>query len=167
MHDGPHAVVLELAGEDLLHHLAVGQHVGDAAGHAQVVLQHQKPAIVHPHQVGSIHGDIDAARHIHPAHLATVVPAAVDHVHRHHAILNDLAVVVDVAQEEVERNEALAQPLLDDRPLAACNDAGNQVVGENAFCALGAAVNGERDALVEKRHIGGALAAVQLVNWQG
>ena len=51
------------------------------------------------------------------------------------------------------------RPLLDGLPLGAGDDARQQVVREDALGAFVAAVNGEGDALVQKRHIGGLFLA--------
>ena len=51
--NGPHTAFAKQRRENLLHHLAAGQHVGDAAGHAQIVLQNHKPAIRQTNQVSS------------------------------------------------------------------------------------------------------------------
>jgi hypothetical protein len=75
-----HVVVAEEAGEDALHHLAVGQHVRRARRHAQVVLQHGEAPVGEADQVGAGDGDVDAVGDIQPAHLAAVVLAAVDQV---------------------------------------------------------------------------------------
>ena len=123
--------------------------------------------VVDAHQVGAVHGDVDAARHVQIAHLAAIVFGAVDHIHRHHAVLDDLTLVVDIMQEQVERGETLAQAALDRRPFAPGDDARDQVVGEDAFGALRAAVDGESNALVEERQVCRALAAVQFVRRQG
>ena len=60
----PHRKPFEDLREDALQHLAVFQHVGDARGHAQVVLQHVVLAVAVAHQVGA--GDVapDAPRRI-------------------------------------------------------------------------------------------------------
>ena len=92
--------------------------------------------------------------------------AAINHLARHDAVGQAAAFVVDVAQEQVERGDALRQSLFDGLPLGAGDDARQQVVREDAFGALVAAVNRERDALVQKRHVGGLLFAAHLFGGQ-
>ena len=55
--------------------------------------------------------------HVHAAHLAAEVPAAVDQLARHDAVGEDPALVVDVLEEQVERGDPLRQPALDRVPL--------------------------------------------------
>ena len=45
MIDGPDAVILKHGGENALQNFAIGQHVGNAAGHAQIVFQDGEAAI--------------------------------------------------------------------------------------------------------------------------
>ena len=99
MLDGPHAITLKELREGPLHHAAVGEHVTHAGWHAQIVFEHHKLACVEPQQVRADHRDVDVARHLQAAHLAPVVFAAVDQLARHHAVVQDLGVEVDIAQE--------------------------------------------------------------------
>jgi hypothetical protein len=69
--------------------------------------------------------------------------------------------VVDVVEKEVERGDALHQPAFDGFPLGCGDDARQQVVGEDAFGAARVAVDGEGDALVQKREVGSLLARLQ------
>ncbi len=154
------------SGKDAFHHLPRRQHVGHAARHAQVVLQHHKSPVRQPDQVGTHHRDIDVLGRRNAAHLPPEMFAAIDHLARHHAVGQAAAFVVDVAQEHVERGDALRQSLLDGLPLGAGDDARQQVVREDAFGALVAAVHGKGDALVQKRHIGGLLFAPHLLGGQ-
>ena len=78
MIDGPDAIIPEQSREDALQNLAVGQHVGDAAGHAQIVFQHGEAAIGQANQIGSANAYIDVARDTQSAHFAAEVAATVD-----------------------------------------------------------------------------------------
>ena len=69
-----------------------------------------------------------------------------DIVGRDDAVLEDLLIVVDVVQEEVERRDALDQPLLDPPPLAVGNDPRHQIKGEDALGSLIVIVDREGDA---------------------
>ena len=66
-------------------------------------------------------------------------------------------------QEKVERGEPLRQTLFDLGPFVLGNDARHQIVGEDAFGAFLVAVNGEGDAFVEEREVGGLLGAAQFL----
>ncbi len=49
-------------------------------------------------------------RHIDPDHLAPEMPGPHDQAARHHAVVQDLLIVIDVVDEEIERLDALLQP---------------------------------------------------------
>ena len=164
--DGPHAVAVKELRKGALHHAAVGEHVADARGHAQVVLEHDKLAGVEAQQVGADDGDVDVARHLQSAHLPPVVLAAIDQLARDDAVVEDFGVGVDIAQKEIERGDALREAALDAVPLLRRDEARQQVVGEDALGALVAAVDGEGDALGEEREVGRLLAALQLIGGQ-
>ena len=160
--DRADAVAREEAGEDPLHHLPVGEHVGHAARHAQVVLEHGEAAVLDADQVGAGHGHVDVAADAHAAHLAPVVRAAVDQLARDDAFREDLALVVDVLQEQVEGEQPLRQPALDDAPLGAGDDPRQDVVGEDPLGAFVVAVDREGHALVQEGAVGGLLAVPPL-----
>ena len=71
--------------------------------------------------------------------------------------------MIDVAEEKVQRGEALREALLDFGPFAGGDDAGKKIVGENALGAFLAAVDGEGDAFVQEGEVGGLLAAAQFL----
>ncbi len=164
--DGPDAVVLKQGGEDALQDFAVGQHVGDAAGDAQIVFEDGEAAVGQADQVGAADVDVDVARDAKAAHLAPEVTAAIDQFARHDAIVEDLAFVIDIFQEEVEGGDALGQAVLDLRPFARGNDAREQIVGEDALGAFLVAVDGEGDAFMEEGKISGLLTFAQLFRRQ-
>ena len=72
-----------------------------------------------PHEVGAGDRHVDVAPDAQAAHLAAVVRAAVDQLARDDALGEDPALVVDVLQEEVQREDALRQPALELVPLGA------------------------------------------------
>ena len=164
--DGPHAIAVEELRKGALHDAAVGEHVAHAGGHAQVVFQHHELAVVEAEQVGADHRNVDVARHLHAAHLAAKVLAAIDQVARDDAVVEDFGFGVDIAEEEIERGDALGEAALDAVPLLRGDETRQQIVGEDALGAFFAAVDGEGDALGEKRQIGGLLAALQFFGGQ-
>ena len=115
--DGAHAVAVEELREGALHDAAVGEHVADAGGHAQVVFEDDELAGVEAEQIGADDGDVDVARHLEAAHLAAIVLATVDQFAGNDAVVEDFGVGVDVAQEEIERGDALGESALDAVPL--------------------------------------------------
>ena len=92
--------------------------------------------------------------------------ATVDQLAGDDAVGEDFGVGVDVAQEEIESGDALGESALDAVPLGRGDEAGKQVVGEDALGAFVAAVDGEGDALGEEGEVGGLLAALELVGGQ-
>ena len=120
----------EHAREGAPRHIAVGQHVGDAGGHPQIVFQHDEFALLIADQVAAADIDIGAMRHRQAAHLAAVMLGAIDHGARHHAVLQHPAVAIDVAQEKIERQDALGQAALRSAPIpAAVTMRGSRSVG--------------------------------------
>ncbi len=105
--DRLHAVVAEELGKRPLHHPAAGQHVGDAARHPQIVFQHHEFSIAEPKKICARDRDIHIPRHLQTAHLSSELPAAVHDLARHMAVVEDLALVIDIVQKQVERGDAL------------------------------------------------------------
>src|ERR1022692_979141 len=160
--DGPHTAFSKQRRKDLLHHLAAGQHIRDAAGNAQIVLENHKPAIWHADQVGSRHADINVARNSYTLHLAPEVFAGVDDLAGDDPVLHDAAVMINVGEKQVESGNALYETAFDSRPFRTGDDSRQQIMREDLLRALGAPVHGKGDALVEKREIGFLLEAIQL-----
>ena len=77
-----------------------------------------------------------------------------DQLPRHDAVADDLAVVVDVVDEQVERAHALGEPALDHAPLVAGEDARHEVEREGTVAggAVGAG-RVERDALLDEDRV--------------
>src|ERR1035437_3321478 len=90
--DGPHAVALKELWEGPLHHAAVGEHVANAGGNAQVVFEDDKLAGVEAEQVGAHDSDVDIARDLEAAHLTPVVLATVDEIAWDDAVGEDFSV---------------------------------------------------------------------------
>ncbi len=161
--DGPHALQAKQIGENPLHDPAVGQHVGDAAGHAQIVFQHHELAAGQANQVRAYYRDVNVARHLQPAHLPPEVPAAVNNFAGHDAVGENAPLVIDVAQKEIQRRDALRQAAFDVVPLGAGDQARDQVIGKNPLCALSPTVNREGNALIQEGEVGGVLAPANFV----
>ena len=151
-------VAIEQPRHHALGDLAVGEHVGHAARHPQVVLEHDEPAVLEAHEVGAGDRDVDVAMHADAAHLAAVVPAAVDQLARHDAFGEDPALVVDVLQEQVDRRQALRQAAVERPPLRGGDDPRQQVERKDALGALLVAVDREGDALGQEGLVGLDLA---------
>ena len=163
MFDRAHAHRAKQVGKSAAHHIAIGEHVGDARRHAQIVLQHDEGAVFAAHQIGAADIDIGAVRHLQSAHLAPVMLGAVDHRARNDAILQHASVAIDVAQEMIERQDALFQARFDMRPLAGGDDARQQIGRNDALGRLLVAIDGEGDALMQEGELAGLLAANQVL----
>ena len=160
--DGADVIAAEELREDALHHAAVGQHVTDAGGDAEIVFEDDELAVLHSDKICSADRDVDVSRDLQADHLAAEVFTAIDKLARDDAVLEDAALVVDVLEEEVEGCDALRQSTFDRRPLGGGDDAGDGIVGEYLLGAFFASVYGEGDSLIEEAEVGGLLAAVQL-----
>ena len=119
-----------------------------------------------PDQVGPDHRDVNITRHLQSAHLAPEMLAAVHDFARHGAVRKNAAFVVNIAQEQVERGNALGQSAFDAAPFRAGDQAGQQVIGKDALRPLLPAVDREGDALVQKGEVGGVLAPPDFVGGQ-
>ena len=103
-------------GKDALHHAAVGEHVADAGGDAEIVFEHDELSRFEADEVGAADGDVDVARDLEALHLAAVVLAGVDDLAGDDAVVEDAALVVDVFEEEVKGDDALGEAALDGGP---------------------------------------------------
>jgi hypothetical protein len=106
--------------------------------------------------------NIDVAPDRHALHFAAEMPAAQYHLAGHQALGENASLAVDVFEEQVERGQSLGQAALDDRPFGGRDDARDQIVRKDALGALFLPVDGEGDALVEKREVGRRLALPEL-----
>ena len=158
LRDRADLVAIEQAGQHALGDLAVGEHVRHAARHPQVVLEHDEAAVLEAHEIGAGDRDVDVAVDVDAAHLAPVVPAAVDQVARHDAFGEDPALVVDVLEKQVDRRQPLRQAALERAPLGGGDDARQQVERKDPLGALLVAVDGEGDALGQEGPVGLDLA---------
>ncbi len=166
MLDGAHAHGAEHAGKGPAHHIAIGEHVRDAGGHAQIILEHDEVARLVAHQIAAADIDIGAVRHRDAAHLAQIMARAIDHGARHDAVLQHTSVAIDVAQEKIERLDALLEAGLDARPFGRGDDARQQIGRDDALGRLVIGIDGEGDALMQEGELAGLLAAMQLLGRQ-
>ena len=134
----------------------VGQHVRHARGHAKVVLQHHE-TVARADQVGPAESDVDPLRNRDPAHLDTILGAAVDHVRGDDPVGEYPPAPVDVGQEQVQRLEPLAQPALDEVPGIGIDDSRQHVDGDDALLGALLAVDREGDSLLQEGPFGAFL----------
>ena len=127
--------------------LAVGNHVRNAGGHAQVVLQHAE-AVVGPHYVGAADGDPSALRRGESAHLRAIVGTPVHDLGGNDPVGHDTRVAVHVLQKQVQGFQPLGQSGVQKVPLGFGQQAGDAVHGDDALFGFFIAVHGEGDAFV-------------------
>ena len=121
-----------------------GRRVGEAAGRADVVLEHPEVPLVVAHEVEPRDADPQAAWRLDTLHGGLEVLGAVDHARRHDALRDDPPLAVDVGDERVERAHALGEARLDARPLGGREHARHGVDDEHLVTVGGM----EHDALV-------------------
>ncbi len=136
------------------HDLAVFQHVGHAGRRARIVLQHVEFFRIDPDDVdaGDVH--IDVVRHVLAVHLGPEHRVLVDQVFRDDPGAQDVARMIDVGQEQVQRLDPLLQSLLEDRPFLGRDDARDDVERDQPFLRLGVAIDREGDADPPEQQLG-------------
>jgi hypothetical protein len=105
------------------------------------------------HEVAAGDVAVDAAGRADPVHRAREVRAAGDERPRHDPLPHDLAPVVDVVDEVVERADPLREPALDVAPLLAAQHARDEVERERALARVAGALLArrlERDPLLQE-----------------
>ena len=153
--DRPHAVGGEEPGQQARHRAPVLEHVGDPARRADVVLQHLPGAVGVAHEVAAGDVAVDAAGRPDAVGGARELRPRDDQRPRHDAVVHDLAPVVDVVDEAVERPDPLREPALDRAPLVHGEDPRHEVERERAVdrgVAVGAA-DLEGDALAHEDRV--------------
>ncbi len=143
------------------HDFTVFQHIGNAGRATEIVFQHVHLAVAVAHQVGA--GDVapDAARRLQPAAFFQQALARGNQPLGHDMIADDLALVVDVVDEQIQRVDSLFQSTFDAVPLGRIENARHDVERPDLFGAGFVAVHVEGDAHVQQRQIGGFLATLQ------
>ena len=144
--DALHLVGREQLREHAQHRFAVLQHVADAGRRAGIVLQDVELLRPGADQVDADDVGVDAARRLHPDHLAEIGVVAGDHLHRQAPRPDDLLTVVDVVQEGVERAYPLLDTLRQLGPFAGRDDARHDVERDQPLARLGLAIDVEGDA---------------------
>ena len=141
--------------------MPVFQHVGNAGGTAQIILQHVNLAVAMADQIGA--GDVapDPARRVQTRALRTKALRRGNDPLRHDAVADDFPFVVKVVDEKIQRPDALFQSAFDAVPLHSRDDAGHQVERQCFFHPGAFAVNVEGDAHLNQRLVGGLLARDQ------
>src|SRR5450432_1084285 len=95
----PHPAFLKQPGEYLLHYSAAGEHVRNATGDAEIVLQNHKVPLRVSYQIRPHHRDVDVARHFDTAHFPAVMFAGVNYLTGHDAVFNDFFLMIYIFEE--------------------------------------------------------------------
>ncbi len=161
--DGADVLLLEHLGEHPLGDGAVLEDVADTRRHAQVVLEDVHLAVVVAHEVGSRDVRPHAELGVHAAALRAVVRRAVEQLGREHTVGDHPLLVVDVVDEEVERDQALDETALDDRPLVTGDHTGDEIERPGTVEVGAVGVHRERDAHREDLDLGDPLQLGQLL----
>ena len=164
--DRPDVIALEQLRIHLLDDLPIREHVRHAARHAQVVLEHQKPAVGATNEIGADDGQIPVVRHADADHLAPKMSALAHELARHDAGVEDPSLVIHVVKKMIERRDALNETALHRRPFGSRDQPRQQIERKDALDTFGLAVDREGDALGDEREVGGALAFAPLLERQ-
>jgi hypothetical protein len=161
--DRPHADAAEKIGEGALHRHPVFQQVGDAGGAAAIVFQDVVGALAVADQVAAADVDVDILRHRKADHLGPEMFRADYILQRYETFLDDPLLGVDILEEKIQREHALLETFLNQRPFRRRNDAGHEVEGKNALGALLVAVAGEGDTLPQEGGIDRGTALLEFL----
>ena len=136
-----------------------GVQIREAAGRAEVVLEHEPLAGGVADDVQAGDADPDAARRLDAAHLGLEVVGGADHLGRDEALGDDRLRAVDVGDERVERADALCEAALDGLPLGGGDDARHRVDVELEVAlhrreTHAGALERARDAVGQARRVG-------------
>ena len=154
MVDRRHAVGGEELGEQPHHHLAVLEHVGDARGNPQIVLEDAKLAGVVAHDVDAGDVGVDTSGNVHALHLRAVLGVAEHLLRGDDARLQNLLLMVDVVDEGVQGPDTLLETALQANPLLQWQHPGNDVERDQALGPLLLAIDGEGDADPMEQRVG-------------
>ena len=155
--------MLEHLGEHALGDGAILEDVADTRRHAQVVLEDVHLTVVVAHEVGSRDVRPHAELGVHAAALRAVVGRAGEQLGRKDTVGDHPLLVVDVVDEAIERDQALDETALDDRPLVTGDHTGDEIERPRTVEVGAVGVHRERDAHREDLDLGDPLQLGQLL----
>ena len=134
--------------EQAQHRLAVFEHVGHARRRAAIILEHVEVARVGAHDVDAGDMGIDALRRIETLHLGAEGFVVQDQALRDDAGAENVACVINVVEEGVQRHDALRQAARQHVPLGGAEDARHDIEWDESLriAALGIDREGDADA---------------------
>ena len=110
MMDGKNFAGLKCVGECARHHQAIFEDVGNSAGRANVVFEHEEIAALGiAHQVNAADVRVNAARDFDADHFAPEIRAGIDERARNFAVFEDGLLAVNILQEKIQRHHALRE----------------------------------------------------------
>ena len=102
-------------------------------------------------------------RHVLAVHLGAEHRVLEDQVVGHDIGAQDVAAVIDVAQEHVERAHPLLEAFFEERPFLGRHDPRNDVEGDQPFLGFGVAIDRKGDADPAEQQFGFLAAIFQRV----
>ena len=147
--DSLHRVAAKQVVQTGLDRTPVGEHVGNAGGHPQIVLEHHE-SVVRAHQVGPAHRYVGPVRHLDAAHLDAVLRTATHEIDGHHSVTENSCGTVNVGKKPVESFQTLTQSPIEKRPFARTEDSGQEIDGNDPFVRPLFPVDREGDPFVQE-----------------
>ena len=148
--------------EGPLHHLAVLDDVRDTRRATQIVFENIELSVGIANQVGPYNVTPHVAGGLQSQTLLEIARSREDQLGRHDTVFKNSLFVVDIVDEQVQREDSLPQPALDHREFGSIDDPRHDVERPNFFGPRFVAVNGKRDSHVEQRQIRRLLPSYQL-----
>ena len=156
--DGRDAVLGEQLREQPHHHLAVLEHVGDAGGHPQVVLEHPELARIVADDVDAGDVGVDAPGNVHALHFRPILRVTEHLLGGNDVRLQDLLIMINVVDEGIQRPNPLLEARLEPGPLLRRQHPRHDVEGDQPLGAFLLTVDRKGDADPVEQRIGlGAL----------
>src|SRR6516165_7286645 len=143
------------------HDLPVLQHVGDARGRADIVLENVERISVHAHDVDARDEDIDVMRNALAVHFRTKHRILEHEVLGDDAGTQDLPLEIDVLDVQVDGFDSLLESATDEVPLTSREDARDDVERDQPFLCFGIAIDRDGDADAPKQQFGLAPAMLE------
>ena len=164
--DRAQADLVEQIGKGAQHHVPVLDDIADARGCARVVLEHEECAALVADDVGAADIDIGLVWQIDAAHQRTIVAVAEDQIGRHHAVAQQVLLVVDVVEQQVERGDPLDDAALEVAPLLGRQDSRQDVERQDSVDRIRFRVDRKRDPEVVELGVGGGGAFFERIDRQ-
>ena len=160
--DRSHRKRLEQFRTEPKHRLPILEHVGNARGRANIVLEHPVFVGAGAHQVDAANVGVDAMRWTRARAGDAILAVAEYDVGRDRAVGEDASRAVDVVDEGVDRSHPLLEPSREIVPFARGEDARDDVERDDPLGCFLVAIDGEGNAEASEGGLGRLLAAVHL-----